>query len=929
VKRFAFRRFAAAAVLSISIGLPGAALALPDAQSECRDTIAESITRYAGTAAKAVASCHKRRSAGARSPATECNDVAVADDAGKTVAARTNARAAITSACASADELLANYPSCPAPASAADDGGLTTGIDDFGEVADCLLALADVQVGAIAKAGQGDPQETLTDPLRKCQGGVGKGTMRVMRTVMSERRRCQKEVDEHSNSDDYACTSSDPRGRVYSALVRYQEKTSPICNFSPDVLSALDACSDDANGFMDCSSQSAVVRAGTLIRDAYVLGEQTTTTTLPGQTTTTLENDGSCGGSAPTCDGTCPDGLVCQSNGAECHCAAEGTGHCAPATIRRSILSRFSPIRPGQTALNAGWSGIAMDIDMPDGAGDWVDVECDDNCENCEVHLKPNVESGASACRCTSDPTQTCNVINGSDPDSCGSLDPTCRCYFGAPLPVTTAGNPACVGFRIRDDYKGTMNLRTGEWHDSLAVAAVVYLGVATAEPCPTCDGDPVPNDGIRGGTCSDGLGTACDVNGAHSTFGKVSNDCLPPSAANISGAGLIIDVNFSTDQVTLGATLPCDTPAGRLCHCRTCTGNTNVACSSDSVCAQFNAGVCTASGGAGVRLNQCTNFDCSANGNCTTGPIDRYCDNEVYPDGRGYTSCQSDGDCASGGHCTIAQFRRCFPDPIVYEGSADPYGHTGVSAFCVAPTSNPAINIASGLPGPGGLLVTFADDIRCQNDPSVAYQFPSGANCEEVIGTTTTTLLPLPECGDTDAPECGGLCPTGSVCGDNGSGTCVCTELPLPSCDDSTAPVCGGICSGQGEVCEAVGDACQCMVVTLPQCTSADAPVCGGLCPTGEVCASVGSSCECGAPGVPTCGSAIAPTCAGLCDINQACIASGDTCQCVTLPVPLCGDAATPLCGGACSTGSTCGQVGDICQCTPIPLEPPALPVP
>src|SRR5205085_2746266 len=105
-------------------------------------------------------------------------------------------------------------------------------------------------------------------------------------------------------------------------------------------------------------------------------------------------------------------------------------------------------------------------------------------------------------------------------------------------------------------------NLRTGEFHDSLNIAAVVYLGLDAAAPCPTCEGDPVNNDGVRGGTCSGGLGnTACDVNGVHPTFGKLSNDCLPVSASNISGTGLLVDVNLTTGNSTLPATLPCDTP--------------------------------------------------------------------------------------------------------------------------------------------------------------------------------------------------------------------------------------------------------------------------------------------------------------------------------------------------------------------------------
>jgi len=914
---------------------PSGAAALTAAESSCRDAGAASITRYATAAAKVVVRCHQRRAAGTRSLDTDCNDVAEADLEGRLAARRHRVRKDILATCAATPALLANFSGCPSPAAGADDGGASPGIDDYGEVADCLIALADARVGKFAREAEGAPSSRLLDPLRKCQTGLGKGGARVLSAMMTGRRRCQNTADCGGGSGDYACDDADPRGRIRIAAERFESKTAPLCAFSSDVLAQLHACASESAALVDCAAASARNEGAELIRSAYSLSGPVTTTTMEPETTTTTTTTtttqppvtttlpgNACGETFPECNGSCPNGSACVTSDLGCGCSAIGNGPCAPATIRRSIVSQFSTTTSSKTALSAGWSGLAGSIDMPEGNGDVVDVTCDENCENCAVSLNVQAGEPTSNCRCTANQQTSCTVINGSDPASCGSLDPTCRCYFGSPLPISSGGNPACVVIRTRSDYGGTMNLRTGDWADQLNMAAAVYLGLDTKKPCPTCEGDPVPNDGVRGGTCSGGLSSSsCDASGVHPNFGATSLDCLPTAAANISGTGLLIKFNLSTASVSLPSALPCDTPSGALCPCRTCSGNSNQGCSSNAECAATGSGTCTAAGGAGVIQNQCDNFDCDASGECSTGPVDMYCDGAVYPDGRGYVPCTSDADCSSGnaGTCSIPQVRRCLPDPITNTGSPDAYAPTSVSAFCVAPTSNPTINIAAGLPGPGTLLLTFRNDLRCQNDPELPWQPPSGENCGG-IETTTTTLLPLPGCADAVSPLCGGFCPTGQTCGDSG-GTCTCTGLPLPSCDDATAPLCGGICATTGEVCTAVDEVCECRPPTLPQCLEASAPACGGLCPLGELCSNVGGSCECGAAGLPSCSTALSPTCAGLCDVGQVCIDSGGTCGCLDLGLPTCAESTAPLCAGTCSLGSLCSDVGGGCQCTPLPL--------
>ncbi|MFN2425668.1 MAG: hypothetical protein ABR587_04380 [Candidatus Binatia bacterium] len=885
--------------------------------------MAKVVSGYTAAVSKVVLKCNDRRSQGLRALSEDCNDVSVADTKGDLTRRRNSAKSRILEDCAGAESLLSGYVGCPAPAATADNGGATGGIDSFSEVADCLLALTDAHAGQLFEDVQGSPDEVLLDPLRKCQKTLGKGVTRIVRTYMKEGRRCQQDADTAGGGVEYSCEGVDPKGRLVKSRLKFVDKAERSCSYSPEVIRKLDACADDAANLLICADASADSHGDALTRAIYELdgGTSTTTTTMPGDTTTTTLPDGACGDTFPECNGACPSNSTCLSSGSQCSCVPDADGPCAPATIIRTIHGKYGAI-PSETSLSTGWSGKASDVEIPDLTGDTVDVTCDEHCENCDITMNVQAGEPESNCRCTSNVQTTCTVINGSDVASCGSLDPTCRCYFGSPLPLSSGGTPACVVNRIRQDYDGTMDLRTGVWNDEIRLASVVYLGLSQTAPCPTCNGDPTPNDGVRGGTCAGGLGGgSCDANGVHATFGATSWDCLPTTAANISGTGLLINLNSSTGSQSLTASVPCDTPSGEDCPCRICSGNGNLGCSSDADCAAAGAGTCTDTGGAGVVLNQCDGFACDASGVCASGPVDTYCDGLVHPDGRGFIPCTGDSDCSasSAGTCTNLDVRRCFPDPILTSGSPDRYAPVTSGLFCIAPTSNFAVNVAAGLPGPGELTIDFTSDIRCQNDPDLVYEFPAGANCG-TAGTTTTTLLVLPECEDSESPVCGGLCPPGQLCADSG-GTCACTGVPLPACAEAAAPVCGGFCSDLNDVCTDNGGTCECEPVTLPQCSEAAAPLCGGLCPTGEICTNVGDTCECGAPGVPTCANSLSPTCGGECDVGSICVDMSGTCGCTSLGLPTCAEADSPVCLGTCALGSLCQDVLGACQCVTAPL--------
>jgi hypothetical protein len=194
------------------------------------------------------------------------------------------------------------------------------------------------------------------------------------------------------------------------------------------------------------------------------------------------------------------------------------------------------------------------------------------------------------------------------------------------------------------------------------------------------------------------------------------------------------------------------------------------------------------------------------------------YCDGTTHRDGRGFITCAADAECQATGQgaCSIAEQRRCYPDPIVRTGNADPSGGVKVAVFCIPPTTSAAVNNSGGLPGPGTFDLEFIADTRCRNDPTLPYEFPDGANCEPGTTTTTSTTIPLLPCDDATPPLCTGSCGVGQLCADMG-GSCGCatvTTTTLPACG-GTFPVCSGSCA-TGQVClpDVLTQTCLCTVL-------------------------------------------------------------------------------------------------------------------
>ncbi len=246
------------------------------------------------------------------------------------------------------------------------------------------------------------------------------------------------------------------------------------------------------------------------------------------------------------------------------------------------------------------------------------------------------------------------------------------------------------------------------------------------------CSADEdIPNDGIQGGTCLGGTedGFACDVHSLDQTFGPTSLDCfLEPGTT--TGAPLDINIDLTTGVETLPFGTDCTPPnASEACACAVCSGNTGVACNDNADCAAIAAGVCSAEGSFGApRLpNGCTGFNCTqidveGNLGLCLADFDMFCDGKVRANGEGFLFCGDntdcavlDSDCPEGdcGNCTIIQNKKCFLDPIRTEGVPGT-DYTVISGpFCIPPTSNNAVNLASGTPGPARVALDLKNEFR------------------------------------------------------------------------------------------------------------------------------------------------------------------------------------------------------------------------
>jgi hypothetical protein len=249
---------------------------------------------------------------------------------------------------------------------------------------------------------------------------------------------------------------------------------------------------------------------------------------------------------------------------------------------------------------------------------------------------------------------------------------------FGAPIPLSTGGVPACVVSRLRSPLAGSADPATGCGDLHLALTSTVYLGSEVAQPCPRCVGDRIANDGRKDGRCDRGpsAGNACDANAASTLFGTTSNDCLPPPASAVGT--LAIDLApLTTGSVRLVAERDCKLRRPGLADRCTCAEQR--------------------------QPNECASGVCGADERCEA-PIEGVCAGAPF---RGCTLGSGAAECEAvsrGAGTCEGRIRPCFGDVISATGSCDRAHPTYVAIFCAPATQAPAINATAGLPGPARL---------------------------------------------------------------------------------------------------------------------------------------------------------------------------------------------------------------------------------
>jgi len=269
----------------------------------------------------------------------------------------------------------------------------------------------------------------------------------------------------------------------------------------------------------------------------------------------------------------------------------------------------------------------------------------------------------------------------------CSAGEPRCTAlggkrgdFFGAPIPLSSGGVPACIVNRLRTGVGGSVDPKTGCGDLQVSLTSSVFLGEEVGRPCPVCVGDPTPNDGKRDGRCTGGAtdGAPCDGAGVSRLFGTTSNDCQPSSGK--AAGQLAIDLApLTTGNASLASSLTCKTGGKNAPRC---------ACP------------------AQVQANGCLGGGCDGSGRCAEGPIDGVCAKKPY---RGCRPGSGREDCeaveAGSGECEERP-RSCFAPEIMTHGRCDPKSPTYVAVFCTPQTAAAALNAAAGLPGPARLML-------------------------------------------------------------------------------------------------------------------------------------------------------------------------------------------------------------------------------
>ncbi len=645
----------------LATGLAGAYEAsanLPSNVIACRAAIGKATTRLSKAHTKAIASCHRSRNRGAVLAGTDCNDLPGADLGNSLPSAESRFSSTVTSKCTGVDPGDANYEACPAPCT--DD---VPTISDMGDVASCLVCMGRERVEAVARDANGSPAAPLDPDTRRCADTIAKESSRLYAAILRDVTRCQaREEAAGAETSTWCVSSSFPSESVGDRQMDAQNGIVSACDLSS--FAALDSCAATQFGLADCveeeTSDGAQLHAGDALTSGPVVTTTTSTTTSTTVTTTSTTST-----TLPPADPQCPDlaelVLMARDTNIACTTNADCT---APRTCNTT-----AGICQSKSDLDSGWTGHAHNSDLDDGVVTMTSLYCPGPAPTCGECQIAGVDPSPGNCRCANNTRNVCDQPFAPDADDCGGA--VCDCYFGVPIPLSSAGTPACIVNRYSEDLQGTANVDLGQSEIEAHLRTRVYLGITTTMPCPVCAGKcsnnpatrclfdadcgagtcnyDTPNDGLRDGLCLDGNndGLACDTGGVNPSFparsgsqnggGGYSLDCMPLVGKNISGAGLTLGVTQTTGVASIDAGLPC---TGGDCHCKQCSASPSTPCSSNSDC---SGGSCAVS----------ANFQCNANADCANLNFGN-CTGIGRCQLATSVSCSSNADCQNrpGGNC-------------------------------------------------------------------------------------------------------------------------------------------------------------------------------------------------------------------------------------------------------------------------------------
>ncbi len=712
---------------------------------KCKAAITKTASQYVQARTKALVKCEGAVVAGKLPLATDCGNELKTDAAINK--AKVKMEAAIEKACGGPDQdcgaggdddSLAsigwNVGTCPD----IETSGCSMPINDCHDVSDCLECVESEAVDQAVKLYYDDLAlpSTSDKTLNKCQQAIGKASAAFLATKTKVLAKCWAAVNKGTISG----PCPDPGdGKAAAAIAAAEaKKIAAICK----------TCGGADKGCDQPVTGSVAVVPGTggsddLTPAAIGFPTSCADLTVPGgascaQSITTLADVVECVDCITEFDVDCADRLAVpwatsypgQCNpgcgngvlepGEVCDGAADAAcpGACAPAIVADGCTCPTGSFRLDGTAgadLDTGWSGIAHD------QGTLVGHIFDADTYGCS----------------SAGPDTVCSFVARYDTP-----------FFGAPLPLSSGGVPICVVNIVNGTTSGTLNVTTGDLVYDYSLISSVFNGLAVAQPCPRCDGDPGFDDGVKGGTCTGGPsnGNPCDADGTSASFGATSFDCLPDPAASIGDLRITFDdATTGTKTFTTSAASPnCTGSAGPKCLCDTCNDAGASPCATNADCpisggapgicggrrclSGSNSGApCTASSacpagacarpGEPTKPNPCVDDsavpgdgaicvdDGAGQGTCPEGPIDNNC---AAPEQfRGCSPSTPLTDCPLTGTC-VASNRRCFLPTIARTGTPGPTAGAYAATFCIAPTSAPAVNNVAGLPGAGALTLPY-----------------------------------------------------------------------------------------------------------------------------------------------------------------------------------------------------------------------------